>query len=275
MDWISEYVKSISWRFTYLHVRRHILKNLSIPIPRHQICKHLKYNERLSYKKGSARPYTLDIKKLKLTKQLFWVKLAQSLTSIKIFINLDESTVSKDTKANYSWLKAGKHWSINNIVFGGSINLISYITTDGMAINLLKHWSSNAKILIKILKYLFEYLKEQGIFSYQTGIILDNWAFHRAIWVKDYWRSIGVNLFYLPAYWPELAPTELYFSRLKRSLVESFAKVQLDLKSESVLSIMPNSVHSLSKEYIHKLWKNFFSSVRSRLEKTRIHFTEK
>ena len=202
MDWISEYVKSISWRFTSLHVRRHILKNLSIPIPRHQICKHLKHNERLSYKKGSARPYTLDIKKLKLTKQLFWVKLAQSLPSIKILINLDESTVSKDTKANYSWLKTSKHWSINNIVFGGSINLISCITTDRLAINLLKHWSSNAKTLIKFLKYLFEYLKEQGIFPYQTGIIIDNWAFHRAIWVKDYWRSIGVNLYYLPAYWP-------------------------------------------------------------------------
>ena len=275
MDWISEYVKSISWRFTSLRVHRHILKNLSIPIPRHQIYKHLKHNELLSYKKGSARPYILDIKKLKLTNQLFWVKLAQSLPSIKILIDLGEGTVSKDTKANYSWLKTSKHWSINNIVFGGSINLISCITIDGLAINLLKHWSSNAKILIKFLKYLFEYLKEQGIFPYQTGIILYNWAFHRAIWVKDYWRSIGVNLCYLPANWTELASIELYFSRLKESLVKSFAKLQLDLKSESVLSIISNSVHSLSKEYIHKLLKNFFSLVRSGLEQTLIHFTEK
>ena len=115
--WISEYIKSASWRFTTLDIHKLIQKKLFVSIPRHQIWKYLEQSEKLSYKEGSARPYTLNVNKLKQTNQLFWVKLAQNLYNIKLLINLDESTANNDTKNNYSWLQTGKHWSINNIYF--------------------------------------------------------------------------------------------------------------------------------------------------------------
>ena len=53
-----------------------------------------------------------------------------------MLINIDESWFNKDTRRNYSWLRTGKSWSITNIVFIGSINVISWITTKGEAINM-------------------------------------------------------------------------------------------------------------------------------------------
>ena len=268
--WISEYIKSASERFTSLDIHKHIQKKLSVSIPRNQIWKYLKHSEKLSYKKGSARPYTLDVNKLKLTKQLFWVKLAQNLHNIKLLINLDESTANNDTKNSYSWLQTGKHWSINSIVFRGSVNFISCIATDGWAISLLKYRATNGEMLIKFLKFIFKYLKEQDVSPREIGIILDNCAIHRAKRVKDYCRSIGVSLYYLPAYCPELVPIELYFSRLKANMIENIEQ-QIDLKSDAALPIISRCIQAISKEWIQKLWQNFFSSVRNEIEKTRIH----
>ena len=66
----------------------------------------------------------------------------------------------------------------------------------------MKYCSTNADILIKILKHMFEKLKEQGINLNETGIIMNNCAFHRTGCVKDYWKSVRVSRYYLPAYWP-------------------------------------------------------------------------
>ena len=100
--WISGFIWSKIGRFTSLDVQKHIMKKLSILIPRNQIWKHLKFIRNLSYKKESARPFTINANKIQLQKQLFWTKLAQHLYKLKILINLDESTTSGDTKINYS-----------------------------------------------------------------------------------------------------------------------------------------------------------------------------
>ena len=169
-------------------------------------------------------------------------------------------------KNSYSWLQTGKHWLINNIVFRGSVNFISCIATDGLAISLLKYRETNGEILINFLKFIFKYLKEQDVSPCETRIILDNWAIHRAKNVKSYWRSIGVSLYYLPSYCPELAPIELYFSRLKANMIENIEH-QIDLKSDASLPIISRCIQAISKEWIRKVWQNFFSSVRNEIEK--------
>ena len=42
-------------------------------------------------------------------------------------------------KRNYSWLETGKACSITNVIFRGSINTISCITSNGQIINLFKY----------------------------------------------------------------------------------------------------------------------------------------
>ena len=165
----------------------------------------------------------------------------------------------------------GKSWSITNIVFRGTINVISWITSMGDTINLFKYMSSNGKNFLKFLKYIWNYFKEQGLNGTEIGIILNNWAIHRANIVKDYWRSIGVRLYFLPAYYPELAPIKNYFSHLKSKLTKKIEKSEVDLKSNEFRDIVDNCIHSVSRESIKKLWSSFFWSVQNELDKANIY----
>ena len=259
--------------FTSEDVRIYIKRKLSVLIPVHQIRRNLKTNEHLSFKKGSLRPLSLDSKKLELRKQLFWVLLAHRLSEIKIQINIDESSFSRDTKRDYSWLMKGKSLSITNIVFRGSINVISWITNLGDTINLFKYTRSNAKNSLKFLKDIWNYFKEQGVNENEIGIILYNWAIHWANIVKDYWITKGVKIYYLPVYFPERVPVELYFSHLKSKLTKKIQKSEVDLKSNEFRDIVDNYIHSALRESIKKLWSSFFLTVQNELDKTKIHFT--
>ena len=171
---ILKYAKSTSWSFTSSNIQEFILNEWSVLIPNHQIWKQLKNHLHLSYKKGSSRPCSLNFDNIKLLKQLFWVRLAQRVPHIIMLINLDGSTINKDVKNNYSWLKIEKHCSINNIVFKSSINLISWIITSGLAYNWLKYTTSNSAIPTKFLKQLFEDLKQNGITPEDTEVLLDS-----------------------------------------------------------------------------------------------------
>ena len=75
---------------------------------------------------------------------------------------------------------------MNNIVFRGSVNFVSLIAANELAMNLVKCCSTNVDILITFLKHIFEELKEQGINPNKTGILIDNCAFHKAGCQKDY-----------------------------------------------------------------------------------------
>ena len=147
VKWISKYVWAQTHRFISADVQAYIKEQLLVTIPLHQIRKNLKEKLRMSYKKGNPRPVTLDVAKLRLTKQLFWIRLAQKLPEIKLLVNIDESSFSNSTKKNYSWLEKVKSCALNNIVFQNSINVISCITSNGLSINLFKYISSTAKFL--------------------------------------------------------------------------------------------------------------------------------
>ena len=143
-EWIAEFIKLKTGCFTSKDVREYVREKLSVAIPLHQIRKHLKQREHLSYKKGSSRPISLNVPKLELTKQLFSIRLADQLSEIKMLANIDESAFNRDTKMNYSRLATGRSCSITNISFKGSINVISWITSNGETINQFKYMPSNS-----------------------------------------------------------------------------------------------------------------------------------
>ena len=70
-EWISDFVRKQTGWFDSIDVQRYIKSKLLILIPLHQIRKHLKRKEHLSFKKGNSRPATLNTERLKLLKSLF------------------------------------------------------------------------------------------------------------------------------------------------------------------------------------------------------------
>ena len=112
---IFNYVLNLIGWFTAKNVQDNIKNDLSVMKPLHQIRNHLKLKKCLSYKKGNPRPININTDRVKLLRKLFWVKKADKLPEIKFLINIDESSITRFTINNYSWLKTGyhvlyKHW---------------------------------------------------------------------------------------------------------------------------------------------------------------------
>ena len=129
-----------------------------------------------------------------------------------MLINIGETTITTDTRSNYSWLKTGKLWTINDTKMKNSINFITAIMTEGLVINILKYTSTDAEIFKVFLDYMLKYLKQEEIELKDIVIILDNCSIHRDNTVREYCRRMNIRMYYLPQYSPELAPVENYFN---------------------------------------------------------------
>ena len=265
MQCISKFASEQTGCFTAADVQGHIKDELLVSIPLHQIRKHLKINEKLSYKKGNPRPVNLDTNRRKLLKQLFLIRMANQLSGIKMLINIDESSITKLTKKNYSWLRTGRSCSITNLKINNSINMITAITTTGLAINMLKYKSTNTEVFKSFLDYMLSYLKEE-INSRDIGIILDNCSIHRSNLVREYCKKKGTKLYFLPQYSPELAPVEIYFSKIKHSIVQKIGNDSANMKTEESISKIADCIHNIRSEYIKKLWSRLMNIIESELK---------
>ena len=266
VKWIADYIPKQTKCFTAAHIQAHIIKEHLIVIPLHQIRQHLKLAHNLSYKKGNPRPALLDTNRIRFIKQLFCVKFARRLSDVKILVNIDESTIQKDTCCKYSWLERGKSWSITNILFKKSINTISAVTTNGLWINMFKYAKTTKEIVIIFIKYVLEYLRlNMQLNPSEIGIVLDNWAPHRAKLVKRYWKEVGIKMYYLPQYSPEFAPIELYFSKIKNDLIKAIGRESLELESDYAKTLISKCVKQINKEYWMRIWARILQKVRVEL----------
>ena len=169
--WIYDYVNAQQNCFNSSDVQNFIKSKLRIKIPTRQIVESLMIDHNLSFKRGNPRPVDLDSKRIDFLKKLFCAKIAKQLSTIKILISIDEISINNDITQAYSWLKRGKSWSVWNIKFKKSINLISAVWSDGSAINLLKYTKTNKDSIIAFLKFLFKFVDEtNGLLPYEIGI---------------------------------------------------------------------------------------------------------
>ena len=271
-NWISNFVRSQTACFVASDVQARIQKQLRVVVPIHQIRMHLKKVHNLSFKKGNPRLAWLDFEKIKLMRRLFCLKLAQRLNEIKLLVNMDESTINQDTKQNYSWLQRGKSWSVQNIKFKKSINVIAAVTTTGLCINMFKYGRTTKETVITFIKFLLNYLKNHDQLSSQDiAIVLDNCAPHRAKNVMEYCKAAGVKLYYLPQYSPELAPIEVYFSKLKKDIIRSAGMKSIQLDSEEAIQIIKRWAQGVDPAYAKKIWSRMLNQTLNELEALRIN----
>ena len=62
----------------------------------------------MSYKKVKSRPSNINIQKIDKIRSLFAVKLSKEITFNSRLINIDESSINRFVKSNYSWGYKGK-----------------------------------------------------------------------------------------------------------------------------------------------------------------------
>jgi len=123
----------------------------------------------------------------------------------------DETGVRSDCQHGRGYAPKGQTPVIRVSAKRTSINMISSITNQGKVRFMLYQDTMNAKMFIKFIKQL---LKEA---DRKIFLILDNLRVHHARVVKDWLKNYtkAIELFFLPAYSPELNPDEYLNGDLK------------------------------------------------------------
>ena len=179
-----------------------------------------------------------------------------------------------NTSKSYSWLKRGKSCSIRNINFTNSVNMVSAITSDGFSLWYLKSRTTNSKEIIRFLESLFKFIKiTRGIEKYEIGVILDNWQTHRSELVANYVRKESARLYFIPAYAPELAPIETYFSRIKSLVIRESKHYDVNLKTKKGINLVSKVLQNITWDYIKALWRSYIRLLKDEL-RTVTNWTE-
>lgn len=158
----------------------------------------------------------------------------------------DETGLRNDSQHGRGYAPKGKTPVIDLSAKRASINMISAITNQGKVRFQIYEGTMDAKRLIGFMKRLIKDAQRK------TYLILDNLKVHHALLVKEWVEknSTKIELFYLPAYSPELNPDEYLNCDLKAAVhTGTPARSTKQLKSKTLshmrkLQKMPKRVCS-------------------------------
>ena len=91
----------------------------------------MKNELKLTYKRVKPRPNNIDFSKIRSARVLFAVKFTQAVTTETPVINIDESSINRNLKNNYSWSMRGEINEAKNSPFVGSLSLVTAICSNG------------------------------------------------------------------------------------------------------------------------------------------------
>ena len=126
-----EFIGNQETPFTSKEVCIHLKETLDVDIDRRTMTKFMKNELTMSFKKASPRPIQININIIQRLKILSSIILTKQLDRITWVMKIDESSFSRLTKQNYTWLLKGIPGSVKSIKFSGSINLITAISSTG------------------------------------------------------------------------------------------------------------------------------------------------
>ena len=117
---ISEFIKNQEYTFTSNDVARYVNSALNSSYSSTIIRKLMKDELNLSYKKIKSRPNNVDFSKIRSARILFAIKFAKFINKNTLILNLDESSINRSIKNDYSWSLKGISKEAKNAPFVGS-----------------------------------------------------------------------------------------------------------------------------------------------------------
>ena len=141
----------------------------------------MKKKVNLSYRKIKSRLVSINMNKIKMIRNLFAVKFSQFISKDTLLINIDESSINRNTKLQYSWGFKGVPIESQNSLFVGSVSMVMAILSNGSWINFVINETINSTNFNWLLKILYNWLKTKNFFSFsKVAIILDNCSIHNS-----------------------------------------------------------------------------------------------
>ena len=223
------------------------MKEWNTKLPWHQVRTYLKKIKRLSFKKSWARRIDLDKNRLSYLRILDSIRLTKQINEEILIINIDEVNCSPEVLNSRSWLKIGINWEIFSQKYSGSISAIWAISSKGDYIAALLNLRLNSSSFIEFLKILRLWINlHYEIDENRVLILLDNWPVHRGKLSIEYMKTTPNKYMFLPYYTPSLAPIELIFAKMKRTMSEIDINGITDLKSDKGIKIIRQCLQGIN-----------------------------
>ena len=262
----SSYILCQEEPFRSHDVWRRIYNLFNIGIEAKTMSKFMKTQLGFSFKRITSRPQSLDVQRQYCLKILFAIALTKRIKDVKLLINVDESTLSRSTKINYTWTLRGVSASAKNIKFSKSMNLVTAIWSSGSSYSAITKGTLNSQGFLCFLKHMISNIKEtEDIDPIDIMLILDNAPIHQANVVLEFINTSKLRWVFLPQYSPELAPVETAFAILKQKAWRN-ANRGISLDSEEGKHLVEEWFQKIGGPVIRKLWARFKTWIRALLK---------
>ena len=100
---IKEYAKENKYTFTAKEVTDFVNLKLNSEYSVSKLRCFMKRKLQLSFKRVKSRPTNINLQKINRIRSHFAVKLSKEISTDTLLINIDESSINRDVKTNYSW----------------------------------------------------------------------------------------------------------------------------------------------------------------------------
>ena len=95
---------------------------------------------------------------------------------------------------------------------------------------------------------------------------MDNASTHRSSIVKEVIKQEKLNVAFIPAYSPELAPIEKYFSLLKKTTIKETQGSFINWKNEKSLNEIDKSIQKIPSIVVVHIWRHLMHELRNILD---------
>ena len=237
-------------------VQRHIKSNLGEVYSTHEIRNYIKNVMKYSYKKGNSRPPVYVQRGTQLRKALFCTELLSLIANGEVIINCDESSFDRSVRQQHSWLPVGQSCQIINDWLKGRASLIlaTWNTGEWLAmivmstINSYKFWFFLKLLSVIIRRHLVSIQKS-------PVIVIDNASTHSSGLSQEIIESLDLKVKFMAPYWPEVAPVERIFGKLKSKLRSMGGSMTINFNKLKGAELIFKLINSIDTSSWYKAWK--------------------
>lgn len=143
---------------------------------------------------------------------------------------IDAVHPSQATKLSYGWIKTGKTKKVNTTASRTRVNLAGAIQLNKLSEAITGQYDTiNADSIADLMKKMGAHQGEKGTIH----MVLDRAGYHRSEKIKKEAELQNINLFFLPAYSPNLNPIERLWKVMNEQVRNNrFFKSAKDFRSE-------------------------------------------
>ena len=197
-------------------VKQRVKKEKDFEVTRPAVCKVLKEELGLRYRKIKKIPLQANSQRCKVLRQQYALSLLSMLDSGKRIIQVDETWLNETNFMRLAWSKPMSSASVPTKAVSPSLSLIVALDTDGRVFFSLSHASTDQDTFMLFLQHLIRQL-DLDTPGWQTCscIAMDNAGYHAGEDIRSYLRKMEVPFMYSGPYAYSAASIETLFAHLK------------------------------------------------------------